>query len=529
LTLPTSSGILYPVLSQKVGAVMETAAEVKKTESSVMKEALRKLMRGHRPLIYLHTPEEERTFALISEVFREVTGSENLVCRWSATEGLTGGDISGSYKEPLELLKLVSKHREKTLYFLSDFHLMLRHFPMLVRYLRDLYTKLLDTGTCLVICSAVKEIPAELASEMAYLEIDLPDLPALSHFITEEVRTLGAWSGKLDERDIGLLSRTLQGLTLNEARHALKAACASSPDRESLIQELQREKKMEARKQSMVEYIPEVTPIDHIGGLENLKDWLIKRKALMHLEGAYDSEIIPKGILLMGISGCGKSLSIKAIASLWELPLYRLDMIRIYSGAYGGSPEDTFVRACEIMERVSPAVLWIDEIEMGIQPGEISAGATASRIFGYFLTWMQEKRPGLFLAATANRIDLLPAELLRRGRFDQLFFIDLPSERERLHIFTIHLQKRGLDPAAFDLSLMVELTDGCNGAEIEQCVISAIVEARLAGREMNQKDLMTAKRLIVPLSKTMGEQVRKIRQWAFNRATPATVEKPSTP
>jgi len=507
---------------------MESTAREKTGESAVMRDALKKLMRGRRPLLYLHTPEEERAFRLVSGMFRELSGKEGNVYRWTATEGLMGREPRGSYRDPLELLVFIARQKESCLYFLSDFHQMYRQNPLLVRQMRDMYTKLLESDIIVVICSAVKEIPPEISSEMAYMEIELPDLSSLRHILGRELSTLGSWAGSLDEKDVGLISRTLQGLTANEACHALRAACATSADRGSLIQELQREKKMEARKQSMVEYLPEVTPIDHIGGLENLKDWLIKRKALMHLEGAYDSEIIPKGILLMGISGCGKSLSIKAIASLWELPLYRLDMIRIYSGSYG-SAEDAFVRACETMERVSPAVLWIDEIEMGIQPGEISAGATASRIFGYFLTWMQEKKPGLFLAATANRIDLLPAEILRRGRFDQLFFIDLPSEQERRDIFTIHLKKRGFDPDTFDLNLMVDLTDGCNGAEIEQCVVSAIVEAKIAGREPTQKDLMAAKRLIVPLSKTMGEQVRKIRQWAFNRATPASVEKAPSP
>jgi len=483
---------------------MESTAEEKTSDSPVMKDALKKLMRGRRPLVYIHTPEEERAYRLVAEIFQEISGKESRAYRWTATEGLMGRDPRGSYRDPLELLVFITRQKESALYFLSDFHQMYRHYPMLVRQLRDMYTKLLESDMCVVICSAVKDIPPEIASEMAYMQMDLPDLPALRHIIRRELSTLGPWAGSLDEKDSAIISRTLQGLTVNEACHALRAACAISADRGSLVQELQREKKMEARKQSMVEYLPEVTPIDHIGGLENLKDWLTKRKTLMHMEGAFDSEIIPKGILLMGISGCGKSLSIKAIASLWELPLYRLDMIRIYSGSYG-SPEDAFVRACETMEHVSPAVLWIDEIEMGIQPGEISAGATASRIFGYFLTWMQEKKPGLFLAATANRIDLLPAEILRRGRFDQLFFIDLPSERERRDIFTIHLTKRGFDPGTFDLNLMVELTDGCNGAEIEQCVVSAIVEAKIAGREPTQKDLMTAKRLIVPLSKTMGE------------------------
>jgi SpoVK/Ycf46/Vps4 family AAA+-type ATPase len=504
---------------------LEETADKMTAEESESLMAVKKLIWGRRPLIYLHTPEEERAFDIVKKVVSETPGYEKKLCRWSMTKGLMNSENAGSMKDPTALLTYIGEEKGPAAYFLSDFHQCLRHYPALTRQLRDLYTALIESSNVIFICSAVREIPYELGSEMAYLEIDLPGLEELKGLIHRELEGREISYGHFDEKDITLVSRTLQGLTYNEARHAFYSALASTPDRKGLIGELQKEKKMEARKHSLVEYIPEVVPIDHIGGLENLKDWLIKRKSLMSLEGAYNREIVPKGILLMGISGCGKSMSIKVTASLWELPLYRLDMVRIYSGA-SGSPEDAFVRACETMERVSPAVLWIDEIEMGIQPGEAQAGGTTSRIFGFFLTWMQEKKPGLFLAATANRINLLPAEILRRGRFDQIFFIDLPTEKERRDIFRIHLERRGIDPKTFDLGLMVDLTDGCNGAEIEQCVISAIVEAKIAGREPpTQKDLVAAKRLIVPLSKTMGEQVRHIRQWAFNRATPATLEK----
>jgi len=495
-------------------------------------ESISKLIMGRRPLMYIKTHEEERALVLIEKALKRIQKAGNVftgavpVYRWSVTTGLAGKEDDQSLHNPGLLLDYIASYTSPGLFLLCDFH---RHFaesPVLIRKLRDLYFTLRDRSIFVVIVSGVKVIPDEAQSEISYISLELPGLDELRDFIEKELKPEECQRFELEEKEIVNLSRTLQGLSAKEARHALLAALASSKDRKELFFNLQNEKKLEARKQSIVEYIPEHVPVDHIGGLENLKDWLSKRKALMHLEGAYDSEIIPKGILLMGISGCGKSLSIKAIASLWELPLYRLDMIRVYSGAFG-SPEDAFMRACETMERIAPALLWIDEIEMGIQPGEREAGGTAARIFGFFLTWMQEKKSGLFLAATANRIDLLPAEILRRGRFDQIFFIDLPSEKERYEIFRIHLAKRGINPSLFDLNLMVELTDGCNGAEIEQCVVSAVIEAKIAGHELTQKDLLAAKRLIVPLSKTMGEQVRKIRQWAFNRATPASPDKPA--
>jgi SpoVK/Ycf46/Vps4 family AAA+-type ATPase len=221
----------------------------------------------------------------------------------------------------------------------------------------------------------------------------------------------------------------------------------------------------------------------------------------------------------MGISGCGKSLAIKAIASCFELPLYRIDMIEIFSGRHG-QPEGAFASACHMLESMAPAVVWFDEIEAGIstqaKEGELG------RIFGFFLTWMQEKTRGLFVGATANRIDLLPAEMIRKGRFDEVFFVDLPLDEERLEIVRVHLQRRGIDPSQFQLEPMKKFTRGWTGAELEQCVVSALTAARLEDRELTTDDLLNATAKVVPLSKTMKEQVEHIRNWAFDRAVRAS-------
>jgi SpoVK/Ycf46/Vps4 family AAA+-type ATPase len=230
-------------------------------------------------------------------------------------------------------------------------------------------------------------------------------------------------------------------------------------------------------------------------------------------------EIVPKGVLFMGIPGCGKSLTVKAIASFFQLPLYRVDMIEIFSGRHG-KPEAVFVQACKMLEDMAPAVLWFDEIEMGITSTD--SGGEQGRIFAFFLTWMQEKARGLFVAATANRIDLLPAEMIRKGRFDEVFFVDLPVEQEQLEIFKIHLSRRGVDPAQFNLPELMQFTVGWTGAEIEQCVISAITKAKLADREVVENDLIGIAAKLVPLSRTMKEQINHIRGWAFERAIRAT-------
>jgi SpoVK/Ycf46/Vps4 family AAA+-type ATPase len=221
----------------------------------------------------------------------------------------------------------------------------------------------------------------------------------------------------------------------------------------------------------------------------------------------------------MGISGCGKSLSVKAIASYFGLPLYRIDMTEIFSGRHG-SAEGAFVQACRMLEDIAPAVVWFDEIEMGITSQE-TAGEQG-RMFAFFLTWMQEKARGLFVAATANRIDLLPAEMIRKGRFDEVFFIDLPLDNERVDIFKIHLQRRGVNPDNFNLERLKRFTRGWTGAEIEQCVVSAFTAARLEDRELADDDLLNATGSVVPLSKTMKEQVDHIRAWAFDRAVRAS-------
>ena len=233
------------------------------------------------------------------------------------------------------------------------------------------------------------------------------------------------------------------------------------------------------------------------------------------------AEIVPKGVLVMGVSGCGKSLSVKAIASCFELPLYRIDMIEVFSGRHG-SPDAAFASACRAVESLVPAVVWFDEIEMGLTGQGSEAGTNLGRIFAFFLTWMQEKARSLFVAATANRIDLLPAEMIRKGRFDEVFFIDLPSEEERIEIFRIHLLKRGIDPDALEVSRLRRITQGWTGAEIEQAVVSALTNVRLENKTMSFEELHRAALNVIPLSKTMREQVEHIRSWAYDRAVRAS-------
>ena len=310
------------------------------------------------------------------------------------------------------------------------------------------------------------------------------------------------------------------GLTLDEARYALRRALAATGrlGPESLPALLE-EKRLLINRSGVVEFIADGTNIGEVGGLDGLKTWLLERRKLFELRDSLNTEIVPKGLLLMGIPGCGKSLAVKAIASYFQLPLYRVDMIEIFSGRRG-KPESAFVEACKLMEDLVPAVLWFDEIEMGINSAD--SGGEQGRIFAFFLTWMQEKARGLFVAATANRIDLLPAEMIRKGRFDEVFFVDLPLDEERLEIFKIHLDRRGVDTSGIDLGQLTEFTKGWSGAEVEQCVVSAVTKARLTDTPITGQDLVQAAVKIVPLSRTMHEQINHIRGWAFERALRAS-------
>ena len=228
---------------------------------------------------------------------------------------------------------------------------------------------------------------------------------------------------------------------------------------------------------------------------------------------------IPRGLLLMGVSGCGKSLCVKTISTLWNLPLFRLDMNAVFGTP---NPEATFLKALRSIEGVSPAVLWIDEIEMGVGGYREGGDASMSRIFSGFLTWMQEKSALVFVAATANRIQLLPAEVIRKGRFDQVFFVDLPNEEERKQIFGIHLKKNHCDPGKFDLVFLAKATRGWNGAEIEQVVVSSLVDSYSEARELTEDDLHRVLSSTVPLSVTMEEQIKAIKSWAHDRALNAS-------
>jgi len=452
----------------------------------------------------------------LREVAKGLEGGAPLpVWTWSLTEEMhrDGEAPAAGTGGARGALDFIAAHNGAAIFHLKDFHEPLRDSPQTRRRLRDLYENCFGQGKFVVISSPVRYIPEEIERSVMYLDLRPPDVVEMAEFLREECA--GTAEEVLQQVAVALL-----GLTLDEARYALRRALAVSPrlGPESLPVLLE-EKRMLVSRTGVIEFISDPTGIADVGGIEILKTWLLERRKLFQMRDSLTLEIVPKGILLMGIPGCGKSLCVKAIASTFNLPLYRIDMIEIFSGRHG-KPEGAFVEACKLMEDLSPAVLWFDEIEMGITSTE-TAGEQG-RIFAFFLTWMQEKARGLFVAATANRIDLLPAEMIRKGRFDEVFFVDLPSDEERIEIFKIHLARRGLDPAGFNLDQLTEFTGGWAGAEIEQCVVAAVTKSRLSGKELTDHDLVAIAVKIVPLSRTMHEQINHIRAWAFERAVRAS-------
>jgi SpoVK/Ycf46/Vps4 family AAA+-type ATPase len=492
-----------------------TQQETPAIESRAAK-TIGEIFQSGRPLTYIRSSEEQRVGRILRDVARNLNGAAPLpVWTWSLTEEMhrDGEAPAAGTQSARDALDFIASHSGAAIFHLKDFHEPLRESSATRRRLRDVYENCFGQGKFVVISSPVRFIPEEIERSVLYLELRVPDAIEMVAFLREECPGLS-------DDVVQLLAGALLGLTLDEARYALRRALAVQPQLgpESMPVLLE-EKRMLVSRTGVIEFISEPNTLGDVGGIEVLKNWLIERRKLFQLRDTLTSEIVPKGILLMGIPGCGKSLCIKAISSVFQLPLYRIDMIEIFSGRHG-KPEGAFVEACKLMEDLSPAVLWFDEIEMGITSTE-TAGEQG-RIFAFFLTWMQEKAKGLFVAATANRIDLLPAEMIRKGRFDEVFFVDLPSEEERIEIFKIHLARRGVDPTLFQLEQLTEFTNGWAGAEIEQCVVSAITKARLAGKELTDRDLVTVAVKIVPLSRTMHEQINHIRAWAFERAVRAS-------
>jgi SpoVK/Ycf46/Vps4 family AAA+-type ATPase len=392
--------------------------------------------------------------------------------------------------------------------------------------LKDIHRILRNRYSTLFIVAPYLVIPEELYRDMIVYELPMPDANEVERTLMGVISgapQASSLKGSLTPALKDQLVKAALGLSLDQVARAFRSALIGRTTADSnLIDAVLEEKGQLIKKSGILTLVKDRPSLDEIGGLENLKDWLKKRSNILSSEGKSFGLQLPKGILITGVSGCGKSLCAKVFASFWGIPLLHLDMARLYDGTIG-QPEQALQVALRTAESVAPSVLWIDEIEAGISiQSQKAGGGTQSRVFASFLTWMQEKRDFVFIAATANVIELLPPEVLRKGRFDQVFFVTLPNPQERKSILSIHLKKNGADLSHINLDMLVKVTEGFNGAEIEQAVNGAMIEAFNTGRALNEQDIVIAAGNIIPLATTMREEIGRIERWAYHRAIPAS-------
>ena len=467
---------------------------------------LANLCRARFPMMYLPTWEEERALKTIYEISQhaELIKTPRTMFVWRVTQGieriespsqvLLGGKKESGTTEPTKALDFIQKYDKPALLVLLDFHIYFdsrKQDANVIRKVRDT-VGLLKSGFVpknVILVSPRLVLPNELQKDITIIDFDLPDATAIGaslQRIINDNRGNKKIHFDLDQEGVEDLSKAAQGLTLQEAENAFARAivergCLDRESRDIIVEE----KRQIIKKTGVLEYIDSDMHLDDIGGLGNLKKWLQKRKNSWQGRAARYGLPVPKGILITGVPGCGKSLTAKAISAAWKMPLLRLDVGKIFSGLVGSS-EENMRNAIKTAEAVSPSILWIDEIEKGFGGvGSSNDGGTSTRVFGTFLTWMQEKKSLVFVVATANNIHALPSEMMRKGRFDEIFFVDLPTLSERKAIFEVHLARRLKDDEVrgdFEISdenltHLAQETEGFVGAEIENVVVEGLFEA----------------------------------------------------
>ncbi len=492
------------------------------------------------PYIYIPSYEEERITNTIRNTLsnKELIKNDRKLYVWTQTDGLVNDEAKvRDTANPINAVESVAKSNEDAIYIFKDFHIYFggdrnaRPDYAVIRKLRDIIPNLKSSRKTIVFISTKLVIPCDMEKEISILDFSLPTETEIKSLLNELISGLNPENVKLTEDEKTLLSRSALGLTMQEAENAFCRAIVNlkglSIDALSIIHE---EKNQVVKKTGVLEFVKSDLDINDIGGLENLKKWLIRRSNSWSEKAKQYNLPAPKGVLITGIPGCGKSLTAKAMSAIWGLPLLKLDMGKIFGGIVGSS-EENMRKAIATAEAIAPSILWVDEIEKGFS-GLKSGGdsGTSARVFGTFLTWMQEKTAPVFVIATANDISSLPPELLRKGRFDEIFFVDLPTAKEREKIFSVHLKKRmknsninhELEISETVCNELANASVGYVGAEIEQIVIAAMYEAFYADRGLRKEDVLKAIKETVPLSSTQREQILSLREWAKERAVLAT-------
>jgi len=491
------------------------------------KQEIETLIRAKYPILYVVTWEEQRVGDTLKNVAREI-GLK--FYSWSMTQGMTpevtSAQAYSSNKLTADLEALTEVHAapDQAIFHLKDFHPYMKD-SRVIRLFRELADRLRHRSQSVVITSPILQLPTELEKEVSVIDFGPPPREEIEEVLDSVLAGISGTPGvetSLTSEQREALIKSCQGLTLEEVESVFARSLVAKKKLD--VDVVLEEKKQIIRKSGVLEYYAASSNLKDVGGMEHLKEWLRKRTRCFSDKASEFGLPAPKGVLLLGVQGCGKSLVAKAISSHWDLPMLRMDVGKVF-GSLVGQSEENVRRAIQVAESVAPCVLWIDELEKGfagVQGSGFGDSGTTARVFATFLTWMQEKTSEVFLIATANDVSLLPPELLRKGRFDEIFFIDLPDSLEREDIFSIHLSKRKRDPKNFDVKTLSKQTVGFSGAEIEQVVVAGLFSAFDKDRDLIQQDLLDEADQFVPLSVMMREDIDQLREWAKLRTRPAS-------
>jgi ATPase family associated with various cellular activities (AAA)/AAA+ lid domain len=484
------------------------------------------LIRSRYGLIYIDTPEEDRANGLLAHVADRL-GIPFFT--WTRSRGLVRsglGHEAYQSQDPLKAMQHVAAADQNAVYHLESFTNAFNGNDLLVSLARDAVRSMESLNGCIVLTGDGVELPGALKEMAAHVTLPGPSDAEFRDLLSTIVRDLSQRQHvevALSREETTSLVKHLSGLTLMEAEKILTKAIVEDGalSRED-IQHVIDAKRRVVEREGLLEYYPAEANMRGVADLRTLKAWLAKRKAVVREpERAEQFGLtFPRGVLLLGVPGCGKSLSAKAVAAEWDLPLLKLDPSNLYN-KYVGESESNFKRAMSAAERMAPVVLWIDELEKAFASGGSEDGGVSQRILGSFLSWMQDRRGDVFVVATANDIQALPPEFLRKGRFDEIFFVDLPDGETREEIFRIHLDSRGHDAVGFDIAALAAATDGFSGSEIEEVVVSALYTAFSSEAVLDTVGVHAEVTATRPLSVTMAEKIQAMRAWASGRAVRA--------
>ena len=487
---------------------------------------LQTLLASRVALVVMESREERRALELVRDAAIKAQRGRNWgIFQWTVTEGLLriDVDLGGAQRtlaQPEQLLKHIRSTTMQGIYVLLDFHPYLEN-PLFVRTLKDIAQDYKRCERKIVLISHEMKLPKEIEHLAARFDMQLPDKRERQAIVMRTAREWAQLKGGMPKVDVKVVEKlvdNLAGLTLHDVeRLAHQAVFNDGALTERDLKPLLAAKYQILNRGGTLSFEPDTARFAEVGGMKNLRRWILQRKAAF--DGSAPGLDAPKGVLLLGVQGCGKSLAARAAAGVLGVPLVRLDFGALYSKWHGES-EKNLRESLSSAEALAPCVLWLDEIEKALSAGEGDSG-TSRRVLGAFLTWLAEQRARVFIVATANDITSLPPELVRKGRFDEIFFVDLPTPAARLEILAIHAKKRSVTLTPAEMQALVTRCDGFSGAEIEQAVVSALYTAHAQNEPCTAKLIAAELAATRPLSVVLGERIAELRAWAAERTVPA--------